>query len=193
MESDHKTNLFVITGASGAGEDSIIKELIKRGLPIVRPITTTARPMRAGESQKNPYYFISQGEFEAGVRDGLFLEWAHVYGYDYGITNKEMERVSATGQAIAWKIDFKGARKARELFPGCVTIFVKPASLDELKGRLERRGDGEEKFKKRLSYTQEYFDHEDQFDYVVFNKNGELEKAVDQTEEIIRRHYEGTI
>lgn len=189
MKNPKKTNLFVITGASGAGEDSIIKGLIQKGLPVIRPITTTARPMRRGESQGNPYFFISQNEFEAGINDGKFLEWANVYDSLYGITHTEMNNALGSKKIIIWKVDFKGAKKAKELFPNCVTIFIKPGSIEELKERLLKRGDGEQKFKNRLTYTQQYFEHEDQFDYIVYNRNNELEKAINETEKIIKKHY----
>ena len=82
-------NIFVVSGPSGVGKDTIISELKKQGLEFREIITTTTRPMRQGESQGNPYWFISKEEFEDLIRKNKLVEWADVYGYYYGSQKKE--------------------------------------------------------------------------------------------------------
>ena len=100
-------NIFIISGPSGAGEDSIINELEKI-FPIERVITTTTREMRLGEFQKNPYYFITKKEFAKGVEKNIFFEYAQEYNSNYyGVSYNEIKRVQACGRAGIWKIEYK--------------------------------------------------------------------------------------
>ena len=90
----HSTNLIIISGPSGSGKDSVIEGMAKRGLPIERVITTVTRPKRTGESEGNPYYFVSDAVFRAMMQKGELAEWAEVdNGRLYGVANKELERV----------------------------------------------------------------------------------------------------
>src|SRR3989338_4539799 len=103
MSIANKNNIFVVSGPSGAGEDSIIKGLEKY-FPIERIITTSTREMRPGESQGNPYHFIGKEEFKKRKDQGDFIEWAEQYnGNLYGVTRQEIERVKNSGKIGTWK------------------------------------------------------------------------------------------
>ncbi|MDD5464669.1 MAG: guanylate kinase, partial [Candidatus Moranbacteria bacterium] len=94
----HKSNIFIISGPSGAGEDSIIGGLEKL-FDVERVITTSTRQMRPGESQANPYYFISKDEFAKKLKSGEFAEHAEQYnGNFYGVSKEELERVKNSGK-----------------------------------------------------------------------------------------------
>jgi len=180
--------LFIISGPSGAGEDSIIAELYKR-LPVERVITTTTRTMRPNETNGNPYYFISKKEFE-GIRDeNGFAEWAEEYnGQLYGVTHKELERVASSEKIGLWKIEWKGVMTAKRMFPGIIAIFI-TASLESIAARLRKRDNLSEAYlAERMTYTKEWLLHTDIYDYIIENRDGELEKAADRAEAIIRKH-----
>ncbi len=182
------TNLFIISGPSGSGQDTIIEELQKRGLPIERVITTTTRPMRRTESEGKPYFFISQDEFQEKIRGEVFFEWAEVYHEYYGVTREEIERVEKSKKIGIWKMDYKGVKSAKENISGIIAIMLKPASIQELEERLRARSGSNKTYEERLEYSKEFLRHEYLYDYVVVNTQGELEKAVSDVEKIILKH-----
>jgi len=182
------SNIFIISGPSGAGEDSIISG-ISKSFSIERIITTTTRPMRTGESQKNPYYFLSKEEFEAKVRDDEMAEWTREYNNNlYGVTKKELERVGTSEKIGIWKIEYKGVITAKEKFPDIKSIYIAPPSLEILRKRILKRDANvtEEYLKERMEYTKEWMKHEDIYDYKVINEEGKLDEAVEKVAKIIK-------
>lgn len=182
-------NLFIISGPSGAGEDSIIDGLSDR-LKIEKVVTTTSRPPRAGEAEGYPYYFVSTEEFKEKIKKGDFVEWAQQYNENfYGVTKQEFARATKTGDIALWKIDYKGVQSAKKSFPGIVTIFIMAESLEILEDRIRRRGNvSEEYIQERMSYTRKWLEHSDIYDYTVINKEGKLEDALDDVLRIISHH-----
>jgi guanylate kinase len=185
------SNIFIISGPSGAGEDSIISGISKY-FPIERIITTTTRSMRTGESQKNPYYFVSKEEFEAKIRSDEMAEWAKEYNDNlYGVTKKELRRVEASKKIGIWKIEYKGVITAKKKFPEIKSIYIAPPSLEILKKRILKRDAnvGEKYLKERIAYTKEWIKHEDIYDYKVTNEEGKLNEAVKQVAKIIKANF----
>lgn len=185
----NSNNIFIISGPSGAGEDSIITELKKR-MDVRTIITTTTRQMREGESEGDPYYFITQNEFEDLIASNGLVEWAQQYnGQYYGVTKKEFEDITSTGKIGLWKIEYKGVQTAKEKFPGMIAIFIMAESLNILEQRIRMRDDvSEEYIQERMIYTKEWLKHTDMYDYTVINKQNKLSEAVDEIEKIIKKH-----
>lgn len=184
-----KSKIFIISGPSGAGEDSIIEGLCKH-FPIERIITSTTREMRSRESQGNPYWFISREEFIARRDKNEFVEWAEQYnGNLYGVTKDEIERVKNSGKIGAWKIEWKGVLTAKKSFPEVPAIFITVPDLKILEDRIRRRGDVSEKYiQERMEYTKEWMEHADIYDHTVINEDGKLDQAIAQTAEIIQKY-----
>ncbi|MCA9364634.1 MAG: hypothetical protein KC736_01950 [Candidatus Moranbacteria bacterium] len=183
-------NIFIISGPSGAGEDSIIDGLAKF-MPIERVVTTTTRQPRQGESEGNPYYFISKEKFEEKIAENGFVEYARQYNDNiYGVTFDEIERVKNSGRIGIWKIEYKGVETAKKLFPGIIAIFITVESLSVLEDRLRRRGASEEYIKERMVYTKEWFNHTDIYDYTVTNVENKLDESIQKTATIIQKHRE---
>jgi len=182
-------NIFIISGPSGAGEDSIIKELHKR-LNVKTIITTTTRNMRKGESECNPYHFVSMEEFQKMIERDEFVEWAQQYnGQYYGVTKKAFKEATSDNSIGIWKIEYKGVQSAKKIFDNIIAIFIMAESLDVLESRIRSRSDvTEEYIKERMKYTQEWLKHTNIYDYSVINRQNKLSKAVDEIEAIIRRH-----
>lgn len=182
-----KSNIFIISGPSGAGEDSIINEL-NRYFDIERIITTTTRKMRVGESQGNPYYFISQEEFEKKLNNGDFAEYAQQYNENlYGVTNEELKRVQESGKIGIWKIEYKGVITIKKMYPEIVAIFVNAPSLKILENRIKKRDNvSDEYIKERMDYTKQWLQHTDVYDYKIINEEGKLAKAISEVAEIIK-------
>lgn len=182
-------NIFIISGPSGAGEDSIIKELEKR-MNVRTIVTTTTRDMRPGESDGNPYHFISKEDFETLIKEDGLVEWAQQYnGQYYGVTKKEFEDITAEGKIGLWKIEYKGVQTAKEKFPNITAIFIMAESLEVLEERIRRRSDvTEEYINERMEYTKEWLKHTEIYDYQVINRQNKLFDAVDDIENIIKDH-----
>lgn len=189
--SNNKTNIFIISGPSGAGEDSIIEGL-KKYFSIERVITTSTREMRPGESQGNPYWFIARAEFEKCRDKNEFVEWAEQYnGNLYGVTKEEIERVRNSGKIGMWKIDYKGVMNAKKIFPEIPAIFITVPDLKTLEGRIRRRGGlSEEYIQERMEYTKEWMKHADIYDHTVVNEEDKLDESITQTSEIIKKHLQ---
>jgi len=181
-----KNNIFIISGPSGAGEDTIIQAL-KEQLNIEKIITSTTRAMRDGEVNGVDYYFLSKEEFLQGIKDKKFLEYAQEYNNNfYGVTKSEIERVLNCDKIGIWKIEYKGVKKAKKLFPNIISIFIN-APLNQIEERIRRRDNvTEEYISERMNYTKEWLKHLDIYDYEVVNEDGKLDKAVQKIKDIIK-------
>ena len=181
------SNIFIISGPSGSGQDSVAEGL-KKYLDIVRVVTSTTRPMRTGESQGNPYYFISQEEFEKKIEKDEFAEYAQEYNDKfYGVTKDELERVAKSGKIGIWRIEYKGVITAKKKFPEIKSIYIAPPSIEILRQRILKRdpGTSEEYLEERMRYTKEIMDHEHIYDYRVVNEEDKLEETIKKVAEII--------
>ncbi len=188
----NKSKLFIISGPSGAGEDSIIQGL-KKFLPIEKVVTTSTREKRDGEVDGNPdaYYFISKEEFQKGIIEDRFFEYAREYNDQfYGVTKKEIKRVVNSGRIGIWKIEYKGVMTIKKLMPEVVSILITVPSLEILRQRILKRGASEEFVRERMDYTKEWLKHKDIYDYEVVNYENKLDEAVENVKEIILKETE---
>ena len=180
--------VIVITGPSGAGKDSVLDRARELGLEAAGVITTSTRPMRMGEAEGEPYYFISREEFEKKIEGGEMLEWAEVYGNLYGSTKEEVERVRKQTPVVTLKIDPQGARAIKEMMPEVQTVFIKPPTIEFLEQRMRKRAtDAEEVILKRLEVAKEEMEHLEQWDHVLLNDEGKLDEASQELMSIIEK------
>src|SRR5437879_10814134 len=131
--------LFVLSAPSGAGKDSVIKALKDRGTDFYVVASVTTRPPRPGESEGNPYHFISEERFKQLVDEDELLEYANVHGNWYGQPRKAIRENLKAGRDVLLKIDVQGAATVRSKVPQAIFIFLVPGSLDELAERLTQR------------------------------------------------------
>ncbi len=180
-------SLFIISGPSGAGEDSIIDGL-KKIMPIERVITSTTRQMRPGETSGNPYYFISRKNFMELIAEKKLFEYAQEYnGNYYGVTRDEINRVKTSGKIGIWKIEYKGVITAKKLIPDITAIFIN-APLEILEKRIRSRSNVTEKFvRERLEYTKQWLKRLDIYDYIVENQEGKLSQTIGNVAKIIKK------
>lgn len=185
--TDSIGKLYVVTGPSGAGKDSVIDSARQSGVSFGGVTTTSTRPMRDIESEGNPYYFITHAQFQEKIAAGEMIEWAEVYGNYYGSTRDEVERVRANHKIVIIKVDPQGARTFKEMVPDAVTIFIAPPSFEILKARLiSRAQDPADVIESRLITAKSELEHLDQWDHVIVNEEGKLDQAVKQLTRIIK-------
>ncbi len=184
------SKIFIISGPSGAGEDSIISGL-RNKFSIERIITTTTRKMREGESQGEPYYFVTKEDFERKIEQDELAEWAQEYNANfYGVTKKELKRVMDCPRIGLWKIEYKGVMTAKKQFPEIKSIYIAPPSLEILRKRIKQRDPfiTEEYLNARMEYTREWIKYEYIYDYKVINEEGKLNEAIEKVANIIEKN-----
>jgi guanylate kinase len=183
-----RVELVVISGPSGAGKTTIIKKLFEdKDLKdkLMFSVSHTTRKKREGEVEGQDYFFVSEEEFMRMVGKGKFIEWAKVHGNLYGTSYENIKLAQKSGKLLILDIDVQGAEKVREkMGDSAIFIFIKPPNLDELKRRLESRGDTKD-IETRINNAKKELEYEKKFDYSIVNEN--LEKAVSQLKEIIKK------
>ena len=140
---EYPGNLFVVAAPSGAGKSSLVKALLELDARLVVSISHTSRAPRGQEQHGREYWFITPDEFRAMAAHGDFFEWAEVHGNLYGTSRAGIEQRLQHGEDVVLEIDYQGALQIKQLFPYAVLIFILPPSWDELRLRLNRRGDTE--------------------------------------------------
>ena len=168
---DYPGNLIVVAAPSGAGKSSLVKALLELDSHVHLSISHTTRAPRGQEKHGRDYYFASQSEFDAMVEGNAFVEWAHVHGNRYGTSKKAIEERIAQGSDVILEIDFQGALQIKQAFANAVLVFILPPSWEELRSRLERRGeDTPEVIEVRLTNAAEEMAQAQKFDFVIINE-----------------------
>jgi guanylate kinase len=168
---DFPGNLFVVAAPSGAGKSSLVNALRELDAKVQPSVSHTTRAPRGQEKHGRDYYFVSDAEFDAMVASNQFLEWAHVHGYRYGTSRSAIEARIAHGEDVILEIDYQGAFQIKKLFANTVLIFILPPSMEELRARIERRGeDSPEKIDLRMQNARTEIDQAHLFDFVIINE-----------------------
>ncbi|WP_294767653.1 guanylate kinase [uncultured Rhodoferax sp.] len=168
---DYPGNLFVVAAPSGAGKSSLCKALLELDSRLQPSVSHTTRPPRGQEKHGREYFFVSQQEFDAMVAADAFVEWAHVHANRYGTSKKAIEDRMAMGADVILEIDFQGAIQIKNVFANAVCIFILPPSWEELRSRLERRGeDSAEIIDMRMKNAQLEVAQVGKFDFVIINE-----------------------
>lgn len=178
--------VIVLHGPSGVGKDAVIDRLRER-TGIHRATSTTSRLPRPNEEDGNHYHFVSEVEFEEKIRAGEFAEWARVYDDYKGLERREVEQPLRDGRDVIIRTDVQGARTWRERLGGAIFIFLMAEDREALRTRLASRGSEDaDALARRIGELEEELADIQNNDYVVYNRHGKLEEAVDEVERIIQ-------
>ncbi len=163
-------NLFVVAAPSGAGKSSLVKALLELDSHLAVSVSHTTRAPRGQEQHGREYWFIDEPEFRAMIEREEFFEWAQVHGRLYGTSRRAIQDRLEHGEDVVLEIDWQGALQIKRLFPHAVLIFVLPPSWDELRQRLQRRGeDRPDVIEQRMANAREEVAHARDFDFVIIN------------------------
>lgn len=169
---DYPGNLFVVAAPSGAGKSSLVKALQELDSVVKPSVSHTTRPPRGQEKDGREYFFVSPAEFDAMVQADGFVEWAEVHGHRYGTSRRAIAERMQSGSDVVLEIDFQGAMAIKRIFANAVSIFILPPSWEELRSRLERRGeDSAATIELRLHNAALEVAQVGEFDFVIINES----------------------
>ena len=178
--------LIVLSGPSGVGKDAALDRIKKSGYPVEFITTVTTRPQRAREKNNVDYHFVSQEHFQRMIEQRELLEWAKVYGNWYGVPKEPVKQAMSRGQDILVKVDIQGAATIKKILPQALFIFLVPSSIEDLTARLKKRHtESPFDLALRLKTAEEEIKRLPLFDYIVFSRQDEIDRAVSDIEAII--------
>jgi guanylate kinase len=176
--------VLVVTGPSGAGKGTLIRELVERVPGIEVTVSAATRERRRGEEDGREYGFLSDKDFTERVARGEFLEHVEFSGHRYGTLRSELDRIAANGHVPLLELETEGALRVKQEVPGAVTIFIS-ARVDELERRLrERATESSGEIHERIELARKQLDQAGEFDHVI--ENDDLERAVGELTTLVR-------
>jgi guanylate kinase len=179
--------LIVLSGPSGSGKSTVVKQTLAAGdLPIRKAISATTRGPRPGEIDGVHYHFWTAHQFDQGLLEGRFVEWAQVYGHRYGTLKTEVEPYLAEGLNVLLEIDVQGAMEVRRLYPECLLVFIRASTLEEYEKRLRARGtEAGPVLERRLQAARQELALAAQYDWEIINDD--LDAAVRAFRTLLQR------
>ncbi len=182
--------LTVISGFSGAGKGTLMRELIHKH-PYFLSISATTRKPRTGEVNGVDYFFHTREEFEEMIQNNELIEWAEYVGNYYGTPRKAVEQQLAEGKDVILEIETQGGMLVKKQFPDAVLIFITPPSAEELKRRLINRGtESKEQIAGRLSQAANEVSFMKDYDFIVVNDL--VDRTVEQIHTMIANEHNHT-
>ena len=185
-EVEKKAAILIVSGPSGVGKSTICRQVVEQMKDIFLSVSVTTRPQSEGEVNGRDYWFISQEDFDKRARTGMLLEYAEVFGNNYGTPRDKVQEALAAGKTVILEIDVQGARQAKEIYPDAAMAFVLPPTHKDLVKRMNGRGrEDNQTAEQRLNgagdeiaAAWQYYQH------MVINDN--LEQAVNEIMDIIK-------
>ena len=189
---NRKGILIIVSGFSGAGKGTIMKELTSRYEQYALSVSATTRAPRPGEEDGVAYFFRTKKEFEQMIEDGALIEYARYVDNYYGTPKAYVEEQLAAGHDVILEIEIQGALKVKKAFPDTLLLFITPPTAQELRSRLVGRGtETLDVIESRMDRACEEAEGMDQYDYLIVNDD--LDTCVEEVHRIIRgEHHRST-
>ena len=182
IEKDKQSNIFIISGPSGVGKDTLM-DIVANNHPdtVHIAITATTRKPRTNESNGINHYFYNETEFKNLINQNLLIEWAKVYDNFYGVPYSEITNNLNLDKKILLRVDVQGAKRLKKIIPHSIFIFINPESEDDLMLRLKKRHENSDvDIQNRIKESRKEIKEADWFDYIVVNYPDKIDKAVEE-------------
>lgn len=179
-----KGAIFVISGPSGSGKNTVYDGLVEKCDNIAQTVSVTTRAPREGEVDGKDYYFVSEETFLKKIANDEFIEYVNYGKNYYGTLKNEVIRLSELGKTVILVIEVNGAFNIKKAFPESRSIFLVPPSVEELRNRIVSRGQNtDDEIETRISIALDEMKLKDKYDYCVVNDN--LEDCINEVYNII--------
>ncbi|WP_281275527.1 guanylate kinase [Leptospira sarikeiensis] len=177
--------MIVLSSVAGGGKSTLIQMIRAKHPDLAFSVSCTTRAPRPGDKEGVTYFFLSKEEFESGIENGEFLEWAKVHDNYYGTPAKFVSQCISSGRSVIMDLDVQGAAQVKQkLGKEAITIFILPPNEEEWERRLRGRGtDSEESILKRIRNGKEELARKDEFDHLIINDT--LDNALNELEKIL--------
>ena len=183
----NKANIYVISGPSAVGKDTIIENLQKLDNNFHFVVTATTRKPRKNEKEGKNHFFYSEKTFKKLIQNNDLIEWAKVYKNYYGVPKSQIFEPLKNNKDVLLRVDVQGAKRIKELIPDVVLIFIKPEKTESLRQRLIERGvNTTTEMTTRLKTAEREIQTSNFFDFIIVNKDGDLQYAVKKVLDIIK-------
>lgn len=193
IDQSREPLLIVVSGPSGVGKDSVVEAMKTRGMPFHFVVTATTRTARPEETHGKDYFFISNEDFAEMIDEDELLEYAIVYNDYKGIPKEQVRQALASGKDVVMRVDVQGAATVRKISPEAILIFLTTEDEDELVKRLNaRKTETKDGLALRIATARQELKRIKEFDYVVVNRENELEATVDTVLSIITAEHHRT-
>ncbi len=183
----NKANIYVMSGPSAVGKDTIIENLQKLDNNFHFVVTATTRKPRKNEKEGKNHFFYSEKTFKKLIQNNDLIEWAKVYKNYYGVPKSQIFEPLKNNKDVLLRVDVQGAKRIKELIPDVVLIFIKPEKTESLRKRLIERGvNTTTEMSTRLKTAEREIQTSNFFDFIIVNKDGDLQYAVKKVLDIIK-------
>ena len=184
---DKNHNLFIISGPSGVGKDTILNLMKKKYTSNHYVVTVTTRNKRATETDGKDYVFVTNKQFQQMIDSDEFLEWAIVYNNKYGVPKDQVDQALSENKNVIIKTDIQGAKTIKKIMNEAKTIFINPPEISKLAEHLNSRmSESKESFRLRMETALLEIESRNEFDYVVNNLEGKIEQTLKEINHIIQ-------
>lgn len=178
--------LVVVSGPAGVGKGTVVSQVRKRNQDVVFSVSATSREPRPGEIDGKNYYFISRTRFEEMIENNDLLEWVEYCGNYYGTPKAYVESEMSKGHIVLLEIEVEGAGNIKRQFPGCVSIFITPPTLEELRNRIIKRGtESPNVIEERMKRAEKELEQINEYDYIIINDT--VEESTEKFLEILEK------
>ncbi len=171
--------MIVISGPSAVGKDTIVKTMKDKNIPFHFVVTTTSRNPRPGEVESVDYNFVSRSRFEEMIANDELVEYAQVYQDYKGVPKNQVRQAIASGKDVVMRVDVQGAATIHKKYPESVLIFIMTENEEQIYERLrKRRSESEEELQLRLITAKKEITRIPEYDYIVYNRTGAVDAAI---------------
>ncbi len=178
--------IFVISGPSGVGKDTILNRMKKIYTSNHYVVTVTTRKQRTNEINGKDYFFVSNKKFQQMIDSNDFLEWARVYNNNYGVPKNQVHLALSQNKNVIIKADIQGAKTIKNIINEVITIFITPPDISKLAEHLSARmSESKESFRLRMETALLEIESKNDFDHVVNNPEGKIEQTLQKINDII--------